>query len=196
MNLYQRILKVMTAVPYIQKDAKVAAGGGGYSAVTHDAVIGYLRPHMIEAGIVLSVDQTAESSVEGQTAKGFPKIRYEGWYTVSLINAEDPSERHDYHVHAHAEDSGDKAPGKAMSYATKSALLKAFALETGESDESRYQPHEQMLITDEQHEELESIIGETNADRERLLAFFKIDSLKQLPRTKYAKAKNLLIKKT
>jgi hypothetical protein len=40
-------------------------------------------------------------------------------------------------VSAHANDQGDKAPGKALSYAVKSAILKVLMIETGESDESR-----------------------------------------------------------
>ena len=36
-------------------------------------------------------------------------------------------------------DNADKAPGKAISYAFKYALLKTFALETGEDEESRHQ---------------------------------------------------------
>jgi hypothetical protein len=43
---------------------------------------------------------------------------------------------------AHAMDSADKSCGKAISYATKYALLKVFALETGEDEESRYQQDE------------------------------------------------------
>jgi hypothetical protein len=43
---------------------------------------------------------------------------------------------------SHALDNGDKAPGKAISYATKYALLKTFLLETGEDEESRHNPSE------------------------------------------------------
>lgn len=145
-NIHQRILAVMAAVPYVQKDATVEAGGGrSYKGVTHDAVVAKLRAPMIEHGIVLSVSQTAEHAIEGQTKSGGAKIRYEAWYDVTLYNADQPDDCVTYRVHAHAEDGGDKAPGKAMSYATKTVLLKAFALETGESDESRYKPDEPMI---------------------------------------------------
>ena len=36
-------------------------------------------------------------------------------------------------------DNADKAPGKALSYAKKYAVLKLFEIETGEDEESRYQ---------------------------------------------------------
>jgi hypothetical protein len=35
-------------------------------------------------------------------------------------------------------DNADKAPGKAISYAKKYAVLKLFEIETGEDEESRY----------------------------------------------------------
>ena len=42
---------------------------------------------------------------------------------------------------AHANDHGDKAPGKSLSYATKGAILKALMIETGETDEGRIPEH-------------------------------------------------------
>lgn len=188
-NLYQRILKVMEAVPYVQKDATVQAGAGrSYKGVTHDAVISKLRVAMIKHGIVMTVQQTSEACVEGQTKGGAPKLRYEAWYTITLINADDPSERESYPIHAHAEDSGDKAPGKAVSYAVKMALLKAFALETGENDESRYQPEEVTYITDEQAADLEALIEEVGADRTKFLRYFKVASPAEIPASRYAAA--------
>jgi hypothetical protein len=39
-------------------------------------------------------------------------------------------------------DNQDKAPGKALSYAKKYAVLKLFEIETGEDEESRFQQPE------------------------------------------------------
>lgn len=143
-TLYQRMMAVMKDVAYVQKDATVRAGGGAsYKGVTHDAVIAALRPSLIRNGILVYTHQTNESAVEGTTKSGYPKIRYEGWYQVVLQNVDDANDRLVLPIHAHAEDGGDKAPGKCISYSTKTALLKAFSLETGESDESRYRPEDQ-----------------------------------------------------
>ena len=73
----------------------------------------------------------------GETKSGMKKWRYSALFNCSLINADEPSDTYSAVIPAHAEDFGDKAPGKALSYAAKSFLLKAFSLETGESDESR-----------------------------------------------------------
>ena len=134
MNIYQRINEVRKKVAYVQKDATVQ----NYRAVTHDMVTAALHDAMVEHGIIVSVTQTtAEKTEIGQTAKGSKVYRYSGWYLVGLINMDDPDDRIAVTINAEADDFGDKAPGKALSYAVKAVLLKAFSLETGESDESR-----------------------------------------------------------
>jgi hypothetical protein len=139
LNVYQKLHEVMKAVAYIKKDTKVQ-DGGGYMAVGHDNVTAMVRPHFIAQGIVMTVSQT-ESKMEQTgtvTGKGTPIIRYQGWYEVSFVNSDDPADRVMERVESHANDTGDKAPGKAMSYAAKYAVLKVLMLETGETDESRY----------------------------------------------------------
>jgi hypothetical protein len=137
-NLYQRIAAVMARVEYIKKDSKVTAGRESYTAVSHDAVIAKLRGPMLDAGIVSTVTQKGDSVIfEGQTRAGTAKIRFQALFTVSYVNIDDPSDRLDINIEAHAEDMGDKAPGKAASYAVKTAHLKTFSLATGDDDEQR-----------------------------------------------------------
>ena len=137
MNVHQRINAVMKAVTYVQKDKTVEGGGSKYKAVTHDKVVSVIRASMVENGLVVEVTQTAGRMLVMRDGVNIKMHLYEGEYDVSIVNSENPSERVTVHVHAHANDNGDKAPGKAMTYATKMALLKSFSLETGEDDESR-----------------------------------------------------------
>jgi hypothetical protein len=120
MNLHQRILQVMKSVSYIQKEQK---RGMQYSVVSHDAVTAKLRPSIIEAGIVyypVSTDLIQEGN------------RTECLVTVRFVNSEKPEEYIDVPSAGYGIDSQDKGPGKAISYAIKYALLKTFALETGD----------------------------------------------------------------
>ena len=143
MNLLQRINEVRKAIGYIQKDKSVDTGRGSYKAVTHDAVTAMLREHMVEHGIVSwpslveSNAQPFEVNAEGVKAKQF---RYEATYDFTFCNVEDRNDCLTIRIQAHAMDNADKAPGKALSYAMKYALLKLFNLETGEDEESRYNP--------------------------------------------------------
>lgn len=137
MNIYQRINEVRKVAAYAKKDKKVE--GSGYMAVTHDAVTALLREGMIERGIVAAPNLIASKVADTTTttAKGIPIIRYEATYDVRFVNVDDPQDMVVTRIEAHALDQGDKAPGKALSYAVKAAMLKLFSIETGEDDEGR-----------------------------------------------------------
>lgn len=150
-NIYQRVQAAMRAVKYVQKDKQVDGAGGGYKAVTHDQVTALVRQHFVENGIVVVPRLTASATVStGRTTKaGTPIIRFEGTYDVDFVNVDEPADKITATTVAHAEDQGDKAPGKALSYAVKGAILKVLLLETGEDDESRVRPEEPELTTEE-----------------------------------------------
>lgn len=137
LNIYQRISEVRKKINYIQKDKDVSTGGGSYKATTHDQVTGMVRAHLIDAGIV--IEPTLVEGVFNAKEEGAKQRLYEATYKVDFVNIDKPDDRASMLVSAHALDNGDKAPGKALSYATKNAMLKMFNIETGESDESRYQ---------------------------------------------------------
>jgi hypothetical protein len=135
MNVYQRLNEVRRAVDYAKKDKKVE----GYMAVTHDQITALTRDHFVQQGIVI-VPSIVSSKVEPtgtMTAKGTPFIRYEATYEFTVINADDPQDRFSGKIESHAIDHGDKAPGKALSYAKKSFVLKLLEIESGVDDEVR-----------------------------------------------------------
>ena len=140
MNIYQRINAVRKAIGYVQKDKAVSTGGGSYKAVTHDAVTGMVRAALIEHGVVI-VPSVLHAVFHPKEPEAKQRL-YEATYQVDFVNMDHPEERISINVNAHAMDNGDKAPGKAMSYATKYAILKLFNIETGEDEESRYQQEE------------------------------------------------------
>ena len=143
LNLLQRINEVRKAVAYIKKDKSVSTGSGSYKAVTHDQVTAMVREHMTEQGIVswphLVESQSMPYEVNADMVRA-KQFRYEATYDFTFANVEDPKDCIVIRIQAHAMDNADKAPGKALSYAMKYALLKLFSLETGEDDESRYNP--------------------------------------------------------
>ena len=136
MNLLQRINEVRKGIDYIQKDKSISTGGGSYRAVTHDTVTAMVRAHMVEHGIVVwpfLVDSQSMPKEEGSK-----QFRYQATYDFTFANIEDAADQIIIRIEAHAMDNADKAPGKALSYAAKYALLKLFNIETGEDEESRF----------------------------------------------------------
>ncbi|HET6890500.1 MAG TPA: ERF family protein [Pyrinomonadaceae bacterium] len=140
MNIYQRINEVRKAIGYVQKDKDVSTGDGSYKAVTHDAVTGMVRDALIKQGVVIV--PSVLSAVFHPKEPAAKRRLYEATYQIEFVNIDDPADKITTQQNAHALDSGDKAPGKAMSYATKYAILKIFNIETGEDEESRYQQEE------------------------------------------------------
>lgn len=138
MNILQRINEVRRDVPFIQKDASVQ----GYRAVSHDQVTSRIRDSLIKHCVVIVPKEvTSEFINTGATTKnGTPVMRFEATYNVVFYNCDDKDDFIEFPITAHAMDFGDKAPGKCVSYATKSAILKMFNIETGENDESRIEP--------------------------------------------------------
>lgn len=140
-NIKSKISAVRREIKYIQKDKEVQ--GSGYMAVTHDMVTSQVRGALIKHGIVVVPSVCGVPSVVDtgtKTAKGVPFIRFESLYNVQFMSDDDDSVI-EMTVAAHAIDQGDKAPGKALSYATKYALLKVFNIETGEDEEGRDLQH-------------------------------------------------------
>lgn len=151
-NIYQRLNAVMRDPDsaYIQKDQKKI--DGKYTAVRHDDVTAKLRPMFAKHGIVVVTNLLSEKVTDGvkKTSSGTQIMRYEATFEVKFVNADRPfiiqvvngqtaimEDAVKMVVPAHAEDQGDKAPGKAVSYAVKTALLKIAMMESGDNEEKR-----------------------------------------------------------
>jgi hypothetical protein len=146
LNLYQKIVKVMEKVSYIEKGANVSTGAGsaGYKAIQHDDVTALLHPRCADLGIVVipSITSATVSEIKKITeynGKQDTKISYRAdvWVDVMFINADDPKEQIVTKTFSYAMDSSDKATGKAYSMAVKYAYLKTFMLQSGDDEESR-----------------------------------------------------------
>lgn len=196
LNIYQRLNEVRKAIEYIKKDARVQ----GYSAVTHDMVTSEVRPVLIEHG-VMTIPRLIKSHVADtgtSTQKGVPIIRYEAWFEIDFVNIDKPEDKATMPIESHANDQGDKAPGKACSYAVKTALLKVLNIETGVDDESR-QEQKPKPISESQHADLIALCDELGLPPETLDAMatraFMAKSIDELHADRFDEAVKLLRKK-
>lgn len=147
MNIYQRINAVMKKIAYVKRGS---AGQG--TGVLYDVLVSEIRKHIVENGIVVVAEKASESKCR-DTKKGV--YIYECDFNIHYINVDNPADRLTTLIESHAMDSGDKATGKAITYATKISMLKVFGVETGENDESRAEQQDVTLITEEKALELE-----------------------------------------
>ena len=134
-NIYQRLAEAMNRCTYVKKDTKVTGFGGGYSAVSHDAVTAKVRQHLLAVGVIAmsSVIESNETREEIHAKNGMRTVfRCSVVMETRFVNIDEPSDSIVVRSIGTGEDSGDKAPGKAVSYAVKYGLLKALMLETGD----------------------------------------------------------------
>ena len=192
MNIYQRINAVMKQVQYVQKDKNVTGGGVNYKAVTHDQVTSVARAALVEAGVVIYPSQLEGGFLQMRDVNATPNpIKmglYSGKYEVNFVGI-DEGDKLTVVVEAHANDNGDKAPGKALTYATKAAILKVLCLETGEDEESRADMANTDIITDEQANTLYGLLvtgeGILSDKGQKLAKAFKFGIISEIPAKKY-----------
>ena len=204
-NIYQRINAVMKDVAYIQKDKDVTGGGSSYKAVTHDQVVSAVRASLVTHGIVIEPRQISGEFIVMRDLNATPTpIKmglYSGCYEIHFVNMDNPEQRTKVEVQAHASDNGDKAPGKAMTYAVKTAVVKQFYFETGENDESREELKDTSMIDEHtaaflEQQMIEVVDGTSQWSKKglRLLQKYRLGAVAQLKESKLEAFKKDLAK--
>lgn len=126
LNIFQRIHAIMEDVSYVQKEDKKV--NNQYKFVSHDAVTSAIRPALLKHGVI-AIPSYFNISVDGN--------RTNCSMAIMFVNKDKPDDRFEIPCAGFGQgiDPQDKGAGKAMSYAYKYALLKIFALETGDDPE-------------------------------------------------------------
>jgi len=138
LNIYQRLHAVALAVEYVKREQVPRSGTG----VFRDMVVAIVRPKLLENGIMTTTSQIPGSGRYIEPSEGALKgncnlVIYCGTYITRFVNIDDPTDFTEVTHEAQANDFGDKAPGKASTYAEKLNIIKGLMLETGIADEGR-----------------------------------------------------------
>lgn len=123
LSIYQKILNVMKAVEYLQKDDSVEFLKTKYKAISEEKVTSTVRKQFVEQGLIMYPFEQ-EISKDGNITTTNTKYR--------LVNVDNPEESIIIASSGQGADSQDKGSGKAMTYSFKYALLRTFAIPTGE----------------------------------------------------------------
>lgn len=144
MNIYQKLVEVRKAVPYLQKEAE----GQQYKYVGSSQVLSSVRSKMDELGLLLTV-KVLGHNVNGETVENtdkYGKIKKTTTFFTELdleftwINAENPEETLTLPFYGQGVDiAGEKGVGKALTYAEKYFLLKQFNIATDKDDPDSFQ---------------------------------------------------------
>jgi len=181
LNIYQRINLIMKQGVYLKKGS---AGQG--TGVEYDELISALSPLLAAAGIVITAEKAGDSRSR-ENKKG--NYIFESDFLITYINMDQPNDKFSTLVESHAMDAGDKAPGKAITYATKISMLKVFGIESGDKEESRSDQRDINLISGEQCDQLMALLcddkGHYNSKGLEVSRAFKFKNLNEIKAKKF-----------
>ena len=140
MNIYEKMSAITAELTAVAKNLTVGIGKSSYKAVGEADVLAAVKPieakngvysYPVKREIIKDDVMTTKSEYNGNvTEKQGQFLRIS--VTYRFVNTEKPDEYIDITSYGDGVDSQDKAPGKAMTYADKYALLKAYKIITGE----------------------------------------------------------------
>ena len=141
LNIHQRMAAITAELQTVAKNLNVETGKGkGYKAVSERDVIDAVKPLEAKHGVysypasrrvLESAALESESEWNGKVTK--KTTFFERIETVyRFVNTDDPTDFIETTTFAEGIDSQDKGSGKAMTYADKYALMKAYKISTGD----------------------------------------------------------------
>lgn len=184
-NIFEKMSLITDEIGVVEKNLNVAINkNASYKAVSERDILDAVKPiekkygvysYPVEREIVDSDTLVKESEYNGATTKTntlYMRLKT----TYRFVNIDKPEEFIDITTYGDGLDTGDKATGKAMTYADKYALMKAYKISTGDdpdkeaSPETGYQRKErgatesqitklQQLYTEEELEKFKSKKG-------------------------------------
>ena len=135
-NIFQRMSAITSEISTVAKNLNVDAGKSSYKAVGEADVLAAVKPIEAKHGVYsYPVSRTIIDSGEmvSTTKYGERKQLFMRVETVyRFVNIDKPDEYIDITTYGDGVDTQDKAPGKAMTYGDKYALLKAYKIQTGD----------------------------------------------------------------
>ena len=135
-NIFQRMSAITQEISTVAKNLNVDAGKSSYKAVGEADVLAAVKPIEAKHGVYsYPFERCIVESGEmvSQTKYGERKQLFMRVATVyRFVNVDNPDDFIDIQTYGDGVDTQDKAPGKAMTYGDKYALLKAYKIQTGD----------------------------------------------------------------
>lgn len=193
LNIFEKLSLITAEIGVVEKNLKVQVNKtSSYKAVSERDVLDAVKPieqkyrvysypasrQIIDRDILVK-----ESEYQGTVSRTNTLfMRVETVYR--FVNIDKPDEFIETTVYGDGLDTGDKASGKAMTYADKYALMKAYKLSTGDdpdkeaSPENVFEKKAEPKATDKQISLIEDLY--TDAEAETICKKANIENIKDL----------------
>ena len=205
LNIYQRMLKATEAIGVVAKNLKVdVSKTNSYKAVSERDILDAVKPIEVQCGIysyphsreVIETSVLETVKKDYQTGEAYTNkqlfMRIQTLYR--FVNVDEPTEYIDITSYGDGVDSQDKATGKAMTYADKYALMKAYKISTGDDpDQEASQELKDVKATKKQIDIL--LKAYTGDNYKKLLEANNITKLEDLPKAKASELIGIIMKK-
>lgn len=195
LNIYEKLALITDEIGTIEKNLNVQVNKtASYKAVSERDVLDNVKPiekkyrvysYPAKRVVIDSDTLTKETEYNGVITKTNTLfMRIETVYR--FVNIDKPEEYVETIVYGDGIDTGDKAPGKAMTYADKYALMKTYKLSTGDdldkeaSPEKGYQKQTKtnLLATEDQIKRIKNLYSEE--EQQKALQMVKKNNLESL----------------
>ena len=166
MNIYEKLLNITNEIASVNKNLVVGEGKSSYKAVGEADVLkavkelefkykiySYPKERRVIDNQILITEKIFENFDRDtkETTKNTKQfMRVETVYR--FVNVEKPEEFIDVTTYGDGIDTQDKAPGKAMTYSDKYALLKAYKMITGDDPDQNMSTETEWQVTENKNE--------------------------------------------
>ena len=133
LNIYQRLSKITSELGTVNKNLNVNTGKSSYKAVSERDIKDAVKPLEEKYGVLsYPIDKEIIESdlVEDATGRRYRYMRLR--VVTRFVNIDKPEEYVEVATYGDGLDSGDKAPGKADTYAYKYCLMSCYKISTGD----------------------------------------------------------------
>ena len=193
-NIYQKMSAITEEINRVAKNLTVGVGKSAYRAVGEADVLAAVKPIEIKHGVysypvsreIVETDVlTTTTEYDGKTTENkrlFMRVKT----VYRFVNIDNPFDYIDITTYGDGIDSGDKGCGKAMTYADKYALLKAYKIETGDDpDQQASEPLKAVEAKTASPKQIEILSKAYTGDNlTKLLQVNNITKSEDLPQTK------------
>ena len=185
LNIYEKLSMITEEIGVVEKGLNVQVNKtSSYKAVSERDVLDAVKPiekkyrvysYPVKREVIDRDTLVKESEYNGNITRTntlFMRIET----TYRFVNLDNPSEYIETTVYGDGLDTGDKAPGKAMTYADKYALMKAYKLSTGDDPDKEASPEKGYVKKSEPdyRKELIKYCKENNIDMNKLAKDYQL----------------------
>ena len=209
LNIYEKLSLITTELGVIEKNLKVEmTKTKSYKAVSERDVLDNVKPleakyrvysYPLKREILDKDILVKETTYNGEISRTNTLFMRLGTI-YRFVNIDNPNEFIDIDTFGDGLDTGDKAPGKAMTYADKYALMKGYKISTGDDPDKEASPEKGYKKNDEEvnleiTKDFMKYLVESETDLDKLLEHFGVENSKQLTDEQRVEAIGIMKKK-